>query len=141
MSDYQIEIFTGNLGKDPESRFTPSGQKVCSFSVASNRQYTAANGEQVKETTWRRVSVFGKLADTCETYLRKGSRVLVEGRLNPDKNTGGPRVWSKDGGEPSASFDVVASSVTFMSPKPEGATPAQTPFDGVALPPEDDLPF
>jgi single-strand DNA-binding protein len=138
MSDYQIEIFTGNLGKDPESRFTPSGQKVCSFSVASNRQYTS-NGETVKETTWRRVSVWGKLADVCEEYLRKGSRVLIEGRLTPDKNTGGPRVWNKDDGTSSASFDVIATSVTFLSAKPEGAAQSSTPFD--ALPPEEELPF
>lgn len=140
MSDYQIEIFTGNLGKDPESRFTPSGQKVCSFSVASNRQYNNAAGDSVKETTWRRVSVWGKLADVCEEYLRKGSRVLIEGRLTPDKATGGPRVWNKDDGTSSASFEVIATSVTFLSPKPENAAQSSTPFDAV-LPPEDDIPF
>lgn len=138
MSDYQIEIFTGNLGKDPEVRYTPSGQKVCSFSVASNRQYNNAAGESVKETTWRRVSVWGKLADVCQEYLHKGSRVLIEGRLTPDKETGGPRVWTKDDGSSSASFEVIAANVTFLSAKQSNGEGVSQPND---LPAEDDMPF
>jgi len=116
MSDYQIEIFTGNLGKDPEMKFTPSGQAVCSFSVASNRQYPNKAGGQVKETTWRRVTAWGKLAETCNQYLKKGSRVLIEGRLVPDKDTGNPRMYKKQDGSEAANFEVVAASVTFLSP-------------------------
>jgi len=142
MSDYQIEIFTGNLGKDPEMRFTPAGQQVTSFSVASNRQYTSANGEAVKETTWRRVTTWGKLAEICNTYLKKGSRVLVEGRLVPDKTTGGPKVWTKENSS-GATFEVTASSVTFLSAKSEssGGVIDTAQELGGQIAPEDDVPF
>ena len=141
MSDYQIEIFTGNLGKDPESRFTSSGQKVCSFSVASNRQYKSSNGETVKETTWRRVSVWGKLADVCGEYLKKGSRVLVEGRLSPDKSTGGPKTFTNQEGGTTATFEVTAVSVTFLSPRQDSDMTEAAQELGGQLPPEEDIPF
>ena len=104
----------GNLGKDPEMRYTPSGQPITSFSVASNRKYTNNNGEAVKETTWFRISAWGKLAETCNQYLKKGRLVYVEGRLTPDKNTGGPRVWTRQDGSPAASFEVTAAFVEFL---------------------------
>src|SRR5688572_5118875 len=94
---YQSITIVGNLGKDPELRYTPSGQSVCSFSVATSRQYTAKSGEKVKETVWFRVSAWGKLAEVCNQYLTKGSKVLVVGQLTPDKETGGPRVWEANG--------------------------------------------
>ncbi len=106
-------IFSGNLGRDPEMRYTPGGQPVVSMSVASNRTYTNQGGEKVKETTWYRVSVWGKQAETCNQYLHKGSKVLVTGRLTPDKN-GGPRIWTKQDGSPAASFEVNASNVEFL---------------------------
>ncbi len=73
-------IVIGNLGRDPEMRYTPSGQTVTSFSVASNRKYTV-NGEQREETEWFNVSAWGRLAETCNQYLTKGQQVYVEGRL------------------------------------------------------------
>ena len=88
---YHTLIIVGNLGKDPEMRYPPSGQAVTSFSVATSRQYTSGSGEQVKETIWFRVSTWGKTAEVCNQYLKKGSKVLIEGRLTPDKATGGPR--------------------------------------------------
>ena len=100
---YHTLIIVGNLGKDPEMRYTPSGQAVTSFSVASNRKYTSSNGEQVNETIWFRISAWGKQAEICNQYLKKGSKVLVEGRLTPDKNTGGPRIWQKQGGSSGSS--------------------------------------
>jgi single-strand DNA-binding protein len=78
---YQTIIIAGNVGRDPEMRYTPSGQAVTSFSVATNRQYTNNNGETVKETIWFRISAWGKTGETCNQYLKKGSKVLVEGRL------------------------------------------------------------
>ena len=65
--------------------------------MACNRKYTGADGQAVKETTWYKVSVFGRQAEACAQYLKKGSGVLVEGRLQPDKSTGGPRVWESNG--------------------------------------------
>src|SRR5450759_5866913 len=90
---YQTIIIVGNVGRDPEMRYTPSGQAVTSFSVATNRQYTNSNAETVKETIWFRVSAWGKTGETCNQYLKKGSKVLVEGRLTADPVTGGPRIW------------------------------------------------
>src|SRR4030043_2343388 len=82
---YHTIILIGNLGRDPEMRYTPSGQAVTNFSVATNRQYTGSDGTQVKETIWFRESAGGRTAETCNQYLKKGSKVLVEGRLTPDK--------------------------------------------------------
>ena len=66
-------IVIGNLGRDPEMRYTPNGQGVTSFSVASSRKYTTSSGEQREETEWFNCSAFGKLADTCNQYLTKGT--------------------------------------------------------------------
>jgi single-strand DNA-binding protein len=114
-------ILIGNLGRDPEMRYTPSGQPVTSFSVASNRSYTGSDGQKVDETIWFRVTAWGKQAETCNQYLHKGSKVLVEGRLVPDKN-GGPRIWQKQDGTSGASFEVTASTVRFLSARGEGGS-------------------
>ena len=141
---YHTIIIVGNVGKDPEMRYTPSGQAVTSFSVATNRQYTSGNGEQVKETIWFRVSTWGKTAEVCNQYVKKGSKVLIEGRLTPDKNTGGPRVWTKQDGSAGASFEVTASTVRFLSSRGEGGgdnMPMHGGMEGAEIPPEDDIPF
>lgn len=116
---YHTIIIVGNLGRDPEMRYTPSGQAVTSFSVATSRQYTGSDGQKVKETTWFRVSAWGKQAETCNQYLRKGSKVLVEGRLVPDPSSGGPRVFTRQDGSTGASFEISANTVRFMSTRSE----------------------
>lgn len=113
---YHSITILGNLGKDPEMRFTPSGSAVCSFSVATSRSYTK-NEEKVKETVWFRVTTWGKLAEICNEYLKKGSKVLVVGRLIPDLTTGGPRTWEASDGSTKASFEINAQEVKFLSPK------------------------
>jgi single-strand DNA-binding protein len=141
---YHTIIIVGNVGKDPEMRYTPSGQAVTSFSVATSRQYTTGNGEQVKETIWFRISAWGKQAEVCNQYLKKGSKVLVEGRLTPDKSTGGPRIWTKQDGTSGASFEVTASTVRFLSSRSEAAEGHVTSGGGMEmaeLPAEDDIPF
>jgi single-strand DNA-binding protein len=141
---YHTLIVVGNLGKDPEMRYTPSGQAVTSFPVASNRKYTSSNGEQVNETIWFRISAWGKQAEICNQYLKKGSKVLVEGRLTPDKNTGGPRIWQKQDGTSGASFEVTAQTVRFLSTRSdaEGGGPAAADAGEMATAPaEDDIPF
>jgi single-strand DNA-binding protein len=115
---YNTIILVGNLGKDPEMRYTPSGQAVTNLSVATNRQYTGSDGQQVKETTWFRVAVWGKQAETCNQYLKKGKMVLVEGRLTPDPKTGGPRIWQGQNG-PGAAYEVTANTVRFLSSRGE----------------------
>lgn len=111
---YHTLIIVGNLGRDPELRYTPSGQAVTNFSVAASRKYTGANGQLVDETTWFKITAWGKQAETCAQYLHKGSKVLVEGRLTPDAKTGGPHVWEGKNG-PGASYEVTANTVRFLS--------------------------
>lgn len=125
---YHTIIIVGNVGKDPEMRYTPSGQAVTSFSVASSRQYTSGNGEQVKETVWFRVSTWGKTAEVCNEYVKKGSKVLIEGRLTADKDTGSPRVWTKQDGTSGTSFEVNAQTVRFLDSKGKSES-AQTDDD------------
>lgn len=108
-------ILVGNLGRDPEMRYTPTGQAVTTFSVATSRSYTGNNGQKVDETIWFRVNVWGKQADSCNNYLRKGSKVLIEGRLQADLATHGPKVFTRQDGTTGASFEIMASTVRFLS--------------------------
>ena len=90
---YQKIIIIGNLGRDPEMRYMPDGTAVTSFSVATSRRWTdRQSGQPVDETTWFRVTVWGRQGETANQYLSKGSKVLVEGRIKPDTNTGSPRL-------------------------------------------------
>ena len=141
---YQKILIVGNLGRDPEMRYTPSGQAVTSFSVATNRQYTANSGEKIKETTWFRISAWGRLAETCSQYLHKGSKVLIEGRLSPDPQTGGPRIWTGQDGAPRASYEITAQTVRFLSARneaPAGGTDFPAAPGAPADAGEDDIPF
>ena len=119
---YHRIIICGNLGSDPTMKYTPDGKAVTTFSVAaSNRK---------DETTWFRVSVWGNQAESCNQYLHKGSKVLVDGRLDPDKNTGAPKVFQKKDGSWGSSFDVYADTVRFLndSGKPDDAPDDDVPF-------------
>lgn len=142
---YQTIIIVGNVGRDPEMRYTPSGQAVTSFSVATNRQYTNNNGETIKETIWFRVSAWGKTGETCNQYLKKGSKVLVEGRLTADPATGGPRIWQAQDGSSRASFEVSAQTVRFLSSRSEtdSSASASTPAaeEGGVPAENEDIPF
>ncbi|MEI2607254.1 MAG: single-stranded DNA-binding protein [Candidatus Promineifilaceae bacterium] len=112
---YQKLTIVGNVGRDPEMRYLPDGRPVTSLSVASNRKWTdKASGEQKEETTWFRVSVFGNQAEAVNQYVRKGRQVLVEGRLNPDSATGGPRLFTRQDGSVGASYEVIAETVRFL---------------------------
>jgi single-strand DNA-binding protein len=136
---YHTIIVVGNLGREPEMRYTPSGQPVTSFSVASNRSYVNTTGEKVDETIWFRITAWGKLAETCNQFLHKGSKVLVEGRLNPDKN-GGPRIWTNKEGQAAASFEITANTVRFLSQRGEGT--GEPAMDGMSMEGGgDDIPF
>lgn len=135
---YQKIIIVGNLGRDPEMRYTPSGQAVTNFSVATNRRYTNSNGEKVDETVWFRVSTWGKLAETCNQFLTKGRKVLVEGRLTADPATGGPRLWAGQDGQQRASFEISAVNVHFLSSR--GEEDGQPGAGGEPVE-EDDIPF
>ncbi len=141
---YHTIIIAGNVGKDPEMRYTPSGQPVTTFNVATNRSYTGNNGQTVKETIWFRVTTWGKQAEICSQYVKKGSKVLVEGRLTPDAATGGPRVWTAQDGAARASFEVTANTVRFLSSRNEGEGPGYGGEAGGGSfigAPEEDIPF
>jgi single-strand DNA-binding protein len=112
----------GNLGNDPELRYTPSGQAVTNLSVATNRKWTGNDGQTHEETVWFRVSVWGKQAETVNQYLSKGSKVLVEGRLTPDRENGGPRVYQAQDGKWRASYEMMADIVRFLSSRGEGGS-------------------
>ena len=129
-------IIVGNLGKDPEMKFTPTGQSVTNFSVASNRSYNDASGQPIKETIWFRVTAWGKQAEICNQHLVSGSKVLVEGRLTPDPDTGSPRVWNRQDGSSGASYEVTAATVRFLSSKGENGA---GDIAGTMNP--DDIPF
>lgn len=105
-------IIVGNLGKDPEVRFTPAGQAVCNFTVATDEEWKDKAGEKQKRTEWHKVVVWGKLAELCGEYLKKGRQCYVEGRLQT-------REYEKDG-QKHYSTEVVASEVTFLGGKGEG---------------------
>lgn len=118
----------GNLGSDPEMRYTPSGKAVTSFSVATNRRYTTSGGESREETDWFRVSVWGKQAEKCNQFLSKGKQVYVEGRLHA-------RSWQGQDGQMHTSLEVTADRVLFLGRRPSGSLP-----EGEEIEPED-LPF
>jgi single-strand DNA-binding protein len=100
----------GNLTRDPELRYIPSGTAVANFSMAINRAYKDAAGEKKEEVSYVRVEVWGKMAEVCGEYLSKGRPVLVEGRLKS-------RSWETPEGQKRNSLDVVATSVQFIGAK------------------------
>jgi single-strand DNA-binding protein len=116
---YQKLLIVGHLGRDPEMRYTPSGQTVTNFNVATNRRWTSGEGQQQEETVWFRVTVWGRQAETCNQYLSKGQLVMCEGRMTPDRETGGPRVWTDQNGTPRASYEMTALTVRFLGSRGE----------------------
>ena len=109
-------LVIGNVGSDPEMRYTPSGAAVTSFSLATNRSYTTADGERREETEWFRISAWGRLAEQCNEYLAKGRKVYAEGRLSS-------RSWTGQDGETRFSMEINADRVLFIdrrSDAPEG---------------------
>lgn len=137
---FQKVILVGNLGRDPEMRYTPGGQAVTNLSVATNRRYTDSSGEQRDDTVWFRVSVWGKQAEATNQYLSKGRQVLVEGRLVSDEN-GNPKTFSRQDGTTGASFEVSAQTVRFLGGRSDAESVGE--FPGSSSMPEsaDDIPF
>ncbi len=138
---YQQITIVGYLGRDPEMRFTSSGQAVTSFSVATSRSYTTNAGQKVDESTWFRVSVWGAQAESCNQYLSKGSPVLVVGRIQPDPQTGNPRVFTRKDGSTGASFEINARNVRFLPRGGDGRGFSQDQGDTQGGAEDDDIPF
>lgn len=141
---YQKVIVVGNLGSDPEMRYMPDGTAVTNFSLATNRRWNnPSTGQPGEETTWFRVSVWGRQAETANQYLSKGRRVLVEGRLQPDPQTGGPRIFTRQDGTPGSSFELRAFTLQFLGGRDEvgGASSGGDYEGGGPVQEEDDIPF
>jgi single-strand DNA-binding protein len=113
----QIIVITGNLGRDPEMRYTPNGKAVTNFNVATNRKWTGADGTKNKETTWFRCTAWEGRAEVCNQYLHQGSKVLVRGHLVCDPATGGPKTFTRQDGTVSASFEIQVEEVEFLDSK------------------------
>ncbi|HEY89810.1 MAG TPA: single-stranded DNA-binding protein [Thermoflexia bacterium] len=142
MASYQKIVIVGNLGGDPEMRYTPDGTPVTNFSVATNRKWNNSDGSAGEETTWFRVTVWRRQAETVAQYLKKGSQVLVEGRMKADRATGGPRVWSGQDGVARASYEITANRVVFLGGRANatGAGGGAAASGGADFP-EDEIPF
>lgn len=132
-------MLIGNLGSDPEMRFTPSGTPVTSFSIATNRVYTAPDGERKQETEWFRVSAWRKQAESCNQFLSKGKLVYVEGSLRT-------RTWEDRDGQRRTTLEVNADRVLFLDRQPVAPLPGEELPAEAMEPAEDevepeDLPF
>jgi single-strand DNA-binding protein len=107
-------ILVGRLGRDPETRYTGGGQAVANFSVATDESYKDKNGERQKRTEWHRITAWGKLGEICQQYLKKGTMVYIEGRIQS-------REWQDKEGQKRTSFDIVANTMKMLSSRAEGA--------------------
>ena len=105
-------LVIGNVGRDPEMRYTPNGNAVTSFSLAVNRRYTPPNGEPQEETEWFDITAWNRLAETCNNYVTRGMKVYVEGRLRS-------RSWVGQDGQTRFRNEIVANTVTFLN-RPQG---------------------
>lgn len=110
-------ILVGRLGRDPETRYTSSGQAVANFSVATDESYKDRNGERQKRTEWHKIVVWGKQAEIAQQYLKKGSLVFIEGRIQS-------REWQDKEGQKRTSFEIVASNFRMLGGRAEGAAAA-----------------
>ena len=137
---YQKVTLIGNLGGDPEQRFAPSGTAITSFRMATNEVYNDKEGKRVKRTTWWRITAWGKLGEICNQYLKKGSKVLVEGTLVPD-DKGNPRIWKTQEGEPRASFELRAQTVKFLDPRGSTGEPGEATPEEPVTEDHEDMPF
>jgi single-strand DNA-binding protein len=110
-------ILVGRLGRDPETRYTGSGQAVANFSLATDETYKDRNGERQKRTEWHKIVVWGKQAEIAQQYLKKGSLVFIEGRIQS-------REWQDKEGQKRTSFEIVANNFRMLGGRAEGAAAA-----------------
>jgi single-strand DNA-binding protein len=130
-------MIIGNVGRDPEMRYTPDGKANAKFSVAVSRVWTNQEGEKKEETEWFNVVAWDKLAETCGSYVTKGLKVYVEGRLQT-------RTWEGQDGLKHKTTDLVAREVIFLTPRAKTAAPeddlAMASSGGAEIEPND-IPF
>ena len=112
-------ILVGRLGRDPETRYTGGGQAVANFSVATDESYKDKNGERQKRTEWHKIVVWGKQAEIAQQYLKKGSLIFIEGRIQS-------REWQDKEGQKRTSFEIVATNFRMLGGRSEGAAAASS---------------
>jgi single-strand DNA-binding protein len=140
----KVEII-GNVGNVPQMRYMPDGTAVTNFSVATNKRWKDGAGNEQSLTTWFRVSTWGKMAETMNQYLEVGTLVYVEGELQPDAATGGPKTFVRSDNTVGAAYEVKANVVKFLSKKEaaNGTAVAASPVAQSSVPAseDDDIPF
>ncbi len=128
-------IIIGNLGTDPEMRYTPNGNPVTSFRIAStSRVFTTPEGERKQDTEWFTVVAWNQLAEQCNQYLSKGRRAYVEGRLRS-------RTWAGQDGQKRFQNEIIASRVLFLDRQPAAETPSGEEEESAAPTEAEELPF
>lgn len=131
-------ILVGNLGADPELRYTDAGHAVCNLRLATSRSWKTKDGEKREETEWHRVTVWGPQAEHCKQYLSKGRQAYIEGRLQTREYE------AKDGGGKRYATEVVAETVKFLGGGGAKGASAAARGEQAPLPPptgDDDIPF
>ncbi len=137
MASFNKVILVGNLTRDPELRYTPSGAPVCNFDLAVNRSYTTQGGERRDEVCYITIVVWGKQAESCGEYLGKGRTVLVEGHLQQ-------RSWETPEGQKRSKHEVVAERVQFLGPRkaaPGSPAAGEDEAEPPRVPEQDEVPF
>ena len=134
-------ILIGNLGRDPEVRYTPNGVAVANFSIATSETWTNKDGEKETRTEWHRVVAFGRLGEICGEYLAKGKQIYIEGRIQT-------KDWEDRDGNKRTTTEIVASQMIMLGSrdsgdayKPEGSTGKGIQDSPVQAPEDDDIPF
>ena len=115
---YQKITLIGNVGKDPELKFLPSGKALCNFTLATNERKKDLDGVVTDSTVWWRVTAWGNTAEAVNKYAKKGSKLLIEGKLYADQS-GNPRVFQRQDGTWSANYELNANVVRFLSSRSE----------------------
>ena len=142
MASVNKVILIGNLGRDPELRYTKSGQAVANFSIATNEKWTDKEGARQERTEWHRIVAWGKTGELCSQYLAKGRSAYIEGRLQT-------REYEDKEGIKRYTTEIIAQNVTFLGGRGEGGAPpgaagsgGTPPGGGQSTPPPDDnIPF
>jgi len=128
----QLVMYEGYMADDPDMRYTPDGKAVVNFRMGSNRKYKKADGKEVKETIWLKISAWGKLAEIVNLYTAKGSHVVVTGILRAGEN-GSPNVYELKSGGHGASYEITANEVRILKGKEREVNPVEDT--------EEDIPF
>jgi single-strand DNA-binding protein len=141
MASVNKVILIGNLGRDPELRYTQGGQAVANFTLATNERFSTKDGDKQERTEWHRIVAWGRTGELCAQYLSKGRSVYIEGRLQT-------REWEDKEGQKRRTTEIVANTVQFLGGRGEGGSGGSPSgfgdgggVDSGGPPPPDDVPF